>query len=98
MTSASQHVAVLGASPKPQRYAYQAIQLLLDYEHQVYPIHPKINNILGINCYANLTDLQTSLDHPIDTLTLYVGTARLGVLIDAILKLAPRRIIFNPGT
>jgi len=98
MQADSQHVVVLGASPKPERYAYKAVQLLLDYNHQVYPVHPKISEILGLTCYASLSDVQTAVNQPIDTLTLYVGTARLGALIEDILKLAPRRIICNPGT
>jgi predicted CoA-binding protein len=34
----------------------------------------------------------------IDTVTLYVGPAGQSAYYDAILSLAPRRIIFNPGT
>ena len=94
----SQHVVVLGASPKPERYAYQAVQLLLNYGHYVYPVHPKINTILEQACYKNLASVKKKVNKPIGTLTLYVGTARLDGLIDDILALAPQRIICNPGT
>ncbi len=35
---------------------------------------------------------------PVDTLTLYVGPARLEPQIAELLALAPGRVIFNPGT
>jgi hypothetical protein len=35
---------------------------------------------------------------PIDTVTLYLGSAAQTEYIDQILALKPRRIIFNPGT
>ena len=35
---------------------------------------------------------------PIDTVTLYLGSAAQTEYIDPILALKPRRIIFNPGT
>jgi hypothetical protein len=34
----------------------------------------------------------------IDTLTLYIGPQRSAPMIDDILRLAPKRVIFNPGT
>jgi predicted CoA-binding protein len=34
----------------------------------------------------------------VDTLTLYVGPARLTALIPAMVALRPGRVIFNPGT
>ncbi len=35
---------------------------------------------------------------PVDTLTLYVGPARLEPMLDELMALNPRRVIFNPGT
>jgi predicted CoA-binding protein len=38
------------------------------------------------------------VDAPVHTLTLYVGPERLLPLLDDIIHLHPRRVIFNPGT
>lgn len=89
-----QTVAVLGASPKEDRYSNQAVKLLLEYAHQVLPVHPTCAEIHGQTCYKNLD----AIDRPIDTLTLYVGPARSAPLIDTMLRLQPKRIIMNPGT
>ena len=86
-------VAILGASPKPDRYAYQALQLLREYGHRPLPINPAYKEILGEKCYPTITEAPG----PIDTVTLYLGQARSNALIDEIIKARPRRIIMNPG-
>ena len=91
----SEKVVVLGASPKPERYANQAVARLLEYGHQVYPIHPIAKTIHEQTCYKNLATLPTEA---IDTLTLYLGKAGTDKMSAEILALAPKRIIFNPGT
>jgi predicted CoA-binding protein len=94
MPNSQHHVAVLGASPKPARYANQAVRMLLEHNYQVTPIHPKFSTIENLPVAASLTDVKT----PVDTLTLYVGPERLVPQIDDIIALKPKRVIFNPGT
>ena len=86
-------VAVLGASPKPDRYAYKALELLHEYGHRTLPINPAFDEILGEKCYPKISDAPG----PIDTVTLYLGEARSNPLIDEIIGAKPRRIIMNPG-
>jgi len=86
-------VAILGASPKPDRYAYKAFELLREYGHRPVPINPAFEEILGEKCYAKILEAPG----PIDTVTLYLGEARSNPLIDEILEAKPRRIIMNPG-
>jgi predicted CoA-binding protein len=89
----SETVAILGASPKPDRYAWKAFQMLREYGHKPVPINPAYNEILGEKCYPNFS----SVSRPIDTVTIYLGQARSNQLIDEIVAARPRRIIMNPG-
>jgi predicted CoA-binding protein len=89
----SQRVVVLGASPKPDRYAFRAMQMLRDHGHQPIPVNPAYNDILGSKCYSNITEVP----QPIDTVTVYLGSRRSDPLIQQIANAAPRRIILNPG-
>jgi predicted CoA-binding protein len=91
--SGVQTVAVLGASPKPDRFAYRAMEMLREYGHRVMPVNPAFPEILGAKCYASIADIPDK----IDTATLYLGKARSDLLIDQILSAKPGRIIFNPG-
>jgi predicted CoA-binding protein len=86
-------VAILGASSKPDRYAYKALQLLLEHGHRPLPINPACKEILGEKCYPTITDAPG----PVETVTLYLGQARSTPLIDEIIGAKPRRIIMNPG-
>ena len=89
----SQTVAVLGASENPERYSHQAVVLLQAHGHTVIPIHPALGSIAGIPVVKSLGD-----SPPVDTLTLYVGAAKLPAMADDIVRLRPGRVIFNPGT
>ena len=84
---------VLGASPNPERYSFLATNLLLEKKHQVYPLGIKKGQIGDLNITNEWPEKGS-----IDTVTLYIGPAGQVEYYDAILSLAPRRIIFNPGT
>jgi predicted CoA-binding protein len=87
-------VAILGASNNPERIAYQALSRLLAEHYDVIPVSPKGGEILGQRVLTSLA----AIDRSIDTLTMYVGPERHSELLDAIVALQPRRIIFNPGS
>jgi predicted CoA-binding protein len=89
-----QHVAILGASSKPDRFAYKAFEMLKEFGHTPHPVTPKFNELEGVQAVANLRDLTI----PIDTLTMYVGPDISTKLKSEILNLHPKRVIFNPGS
>ncbi len=91
---AHRHVVVLGASNKPLRYSNQAIHKLLEQGYRVTPVHPRLETIEGLPVAPALP----AVAQPVDTLTLYVGPERLEPLIDEVVRLKPKRVIFNPGT
>lgn len=86
-------VAVLGASPKKERYSNKAIVMLKAHGHRVIPVNPGEREIEGLAVVGRLTDIQ----QPVDTVTVYVGPAHIGALIPDIVALKPRRVIMNPG-
>jgi predicted CoA-binding protein len=86
-------VVVLGASPKPDRYAFLAMQKLRENGYHAVPVNPAFNEILGEPCYRSISDVPDA----IDTVTVYLGKARSDPLVDDIVAKNPRRIIMNPG-
>ena len=88
------NVAIIGASHKPQRYAYQAQELLMQHQHRVFPVSGNGREILGVPGYRTIADIQ----QPIDTVTLYLNASRHQAIKQDMLAVKPRRIIFNPGT
>ncbi|WP_373088112.1 CoA-binding protein [Zhongshania sp.] len=91
---AAETVVVLGASPKPERYSFKAVKLLTDCGHKVLPVNPYHPEVAGIACVAGVDQLQDK----VDTVSVYVRADLLGKDVAKIIALAPRRVIFNPGT
>ncbi|MCG8637313.1 MAG: CoA-binding protein [Desulfobacterales bacterium] len=87
-------VAVVGASPLKDRYSNKAMNLLEDYGHTPVPVAPRYKEIEGKDVYTGLTDIQEN----IDTVTMYVGVPRQEKIIEEILRVKPKRVIFNPET
>ena len=96
MTRAAEHsrVAVLGASPKEDRFSFKAVHLLKEYGHEPIPVHPAGHVVDGVPGLKSLDDIKD----PVDTLTMYVGPDISDKELDRILRLRPRRVIFNPGS
>lgn len=84
---------VLGASPKPDRYSFQAVNMLKKYGHPVIAVGAREAYIGDINIQTGLP-----LYYDIDTVTLYLGPQNQENFYSYIINLKPRRIIFNPGT
>ena len=90
-------VAIIGASENVERYSHRAQRLLVEHGHTVFPISPGGQAILGQPAYQSVLDIPPD-ELPIDTVMLYVGPAKLAPIVDDIVALKPRRVIFNPGT
>ena len=86
-------VAVLGASPKEERYSYKAVKMLTEHGFKAIPVHPAGHTVLGIPGKKSLEDIAEA----IDTLTMYVGASISDEEFDHILALKPKRVVFNPG-
>ena len=86
-------IAVLGASPKPERFSFKAVHLLKEYGFVPIPVHPAGHDVDGVAGVKSIDDL----DDPIDTLTIYVNAKISQAEKEKIMDLRPRRVIFNPG-
>lgn len=88
-----ENVAVIGASDKPDRYANKAMRLLAEHGHTPIPVAPAKSEILKRTVYHRLSEVPV----PVDTVTVYLGAARQAPVIDDVVRVKPRRVIFNPG-
>ncbi len=60
----SRSVAVAGASTDPSKAGHQVVRTLLDggYVGRVFPVNPNENEILGLRCYASVSDIPEPVD------------------------------------
>ena len=56
----AESVAIVGASKSETKRGFQAIRTLLDgkFQGKIYPVNPKEKNILGLRCYAKVSDIK----------------------------------------
>jgi predicted CoA-binding protein len=83
---------VLGASVNEERYANRAIRSLRKHGYPVYAIGLREGLVGDTNIQTGRPDLAD-----VDTVTLYLSKKNQQQYHDFILKLKPRRIIYNPG-
>jgi len=85
---------IIGASSKPNRYAYEAARRLLAIGETVYPLGYRAGKTAGE--LEILTSIPANLT--VDNITLYLRPELQEEYLEQIVALAPKRIIFNPGT
>ncbi len=86
-------VLLIGASDKPERYSYKAINMLTSHKHNVTPVSIKKGSVAGIEFVKEIPK-----DEEFDTVTLYINPKLQEQYYQEIIDLKPRRVIFNPGT
>lgn len=87
-------VVILGASNKPDRYAYKALMMLQEQGYTVVPVNPFLETIESVPVIKSVSEIIV----PVSTITLYMRPERYVPLLPDIIKLKPGRVIFNPGT
>ena len=89
----SMKVLVIGASLKEGRYSNKAIKMLNQFDHEVLAIGLR-EGIVDDTAIIKTKEIFQS----IDIVTLYLNASCQEEFYDYIIKLKPRRVIFNPGT
>lgn len=84
---------VIGASENPERYAYKAVQALLYNNQEVVALGRNHGQIGDIPIHSTPPSIEN-----VDTISLYLGPQHQANFEEYILHLAPRRVLFNPGT
>lgn len=83
---------VLGASTKPYRYSFLAVNALASKGHEVIAVGRRDGSIGDIAIQTKIGEVGE-----IDTVTLYLNAENQKPYYEQILALRPKRIIFNPG-
>ena len=76
-------IALVGASPRPERDSYLCMQALLNAGYRVIPVNPTEagNSILGQHCFESLA----AIGNPVDMVDIFRSAeAALGVTQEAI--------------
>ena len=55
-------IALVGASPKPERDANDVMRYLLENGYEVYPVNPRYEKVLGRKCYPSVLDIPDDVE------------------------------------
>jgi predicted CoA-binding protein len=92
MSPTSKKTLVLGASAKPTRYSFLAVNKLREHHHPVIAIGKSISVVADVPIQPEAVPIPD-----LDTVTLYLNTENQKNYYDYIIDRHPRRVIFNPG-
>jgi uncharacterized protein len=84
---------VLGATTKPERAAFKAIQMLVANGHSVLALGQNAGEVSGVKINTKAIPVKN-----IDTITLYLNPTRQRDYYNYIVEAKPKRVLFNPGT
>lgn len=93
MELTSKKTAVLITSPKSDRYSYKAVKMLIENDVPVLPVGYREGEIDGVRIIAGQPEIED-----LHTLSVYLNPRNQEFFYNYILKLNPKRVIFNPGT
>ncbi|NJE09525.1 CoA-binding protein [Thermococcus sp. MAR1] len=55
-------IALVGASPKPERDANDVMRYLIEHGYEVYPVNPRYSEVLGRKCYPSVLDIPDEVE------------------------------------
>ena len=84
---------VIGASNRPEKYAYKAVKSLLNNGHPVFAFGRMKSTIDEVEI-----ENEWNPNWKVDTVTLYLNPQNQQEYYQKIIDLKPNRVIFNPGT
>jgi uncharacterized protein len=60
--SEAKTIALVGASPRPERPSHGVMRYLLSQGYRVIPVRPHRREVLGIRCVASLAEIEERID------------------------------------
>jgi predicted CoA-binding protein len=77
-------VAVVGASPRPNRPSHRVMRFLQRHGYRAIPVNPFAagGDILGERVYARLADIPRDLVGPVDMVDIFRRSAAAGAIVD----------------
>jgi predicted CoA-binding protein len=89
--SETKTIAVVGASPKPEKDSHKVAKYLRDVGYKMIPIYPKEEEILGQKVYRNLLEI----DEPVDMVVVFRKPEVVDAVVDACIKRGDVKVLWT---
>ncbi len=84
-------IAVVGASPNPEKDSHKVTRYLIDAGYEVYPIYPKEDEILDRPVYRSLKEVPG----PVDMVVVFRKSAAVGPIADACIERGDVKVLWT---
>ena len=86
-------VAMVGASPNPERPSYHVLNYLKEHGYKVIPVNPSIAVVCGEKCYANLKDIPDK----VDVVDIFRKSEDVPAIVDEAIKIGAKAVWMQEG-
>src|SRR5450631_3460727 len=87
------NIAVVGLSPDPARPSYSIAAAMQKIGYNIIPVRPAVNEVLGANAYARLSDV----DVPIDLVNVFRSAEFIDGIVDECIALKLKALWIQDG-
>ncbi len=84
-------IAVVGASPNPEKDSHRVTKYLMEHGYTVYPIYPKGEDFLGRRFYRSLKEI----DEPVDMVVVFRKPEAVGPIADACIERGDVKVLWT---
>jgi len=87
----TKNIAVVGASPKPEKDSHKVAKYLRDVGYKMIPIYPKEDEILGQKVYRNLLEIE----EPVDMVVVFRKPEVVDAVADACIERGDVKVLWT---
>jgi hypothetical protein len=91
--SSTRTIALVGASPNPERASHAVMHYMLDRGYRVIPVNPNVKEVLGQKTVASLKDIQ----EPVDMVDVFRRSEAAGPLCDEAIAIGAKSLWLQLG-
>ena len=86
-------VAIVGASPNPERPSYRVISYLVEHGYHVIPVNPNVREVLGKTSYPDLS----SIPEKVEIVDIFRRSEEVMPIVDEAIKIGAMVVWMQEG-
>ena len=89
----SKTIAIVGISDKAERPSHKVAKYLKEHGYTIIPVNPKLQEVLGEKCYADLAEIGVK----VDVVDIFRKAEDIAPIVDSAIKIGAKTIWMQEG-